>query len=68
MDEREAVENDDLNDFEQFYDGEPPCLICAGEGWVEGRDHLNWDDYGYDDVIRCPSCGGSGLAKDMTYC
>ena len=49
-------------------DLEPECLICAGEGIVEGRDHLDWDEDGYDDLITCPSCGGTGLAKDMSFC
>lgn len=52
-----------------FDDGEEPaCLICGGEGLVDGSDHLDWDEDGYDDVIRCTSCKGSGLAKDMTWC
>lgn len=52
-----------------FDDGEEPaCLICGGNGWVDGSDHLDWDEDGYDDVIRCTSCKGSGLAKDMTWC
>lgn len=49
-------------------DDEPACLICAGEGQVDGCDHLDWDEDGYNDFINCPSCGGSGLAKDMRWC
>ena len=53
----------------EYEDGEEPeCLICAGEGMVYGADHLDWDEDGYDDYLECPSCGGSGKAKDMTYC
>ena len=53
----------------EYDDGEEPgCLICGGEGMVYGADHLEWDDDGYDDYLECPSCGGSGKAKDMTYC
>jgi hypothetical protein len=48
--------------------GERLCVICGGEGFVEGRDHLDWDESGYDDLIECTSCKGSGLAKDMTWC
>lgn len=44
------------------------CLVCGGEGIVEGSDHLDWDEDGYDDLITCTSCNGSGLAKDMTWC
>lgn len=56
------------DDDEYSLDDEPPCLVCGGEGWVEGRDHLECDEYGYDEIIRCTSCRGSGLAKDMTWC
>ncbi|MEW6169331.1 MAG: hypothetical protein AB1651_16795 [Pseudomonadota bacterium] len=55
-------------DCDESYDDEPSCLICGGEGWVDGSDHLDWDEDGYDDIIRCTSCKGSGLAKDMTWC
>lgn len=44
------------------------CLVCGGEGIVEGSDHLDWDEDGYDDLITCTSCNGSGLAKDMSWC
>lgn len=54
--------------FDGYQDEEPTCLVCGGEGWVEGSDHLDWDDDGYDDLIECTSCRGSGLAKDMTWC
>jgi len=49
-------------------DDEPLCLVCGGEGIVEGSDHLDWDEDGYDSIIECTSCNGSGLAKDMTWC
>jgi hypothetical protein len=49
-------------------DEEPPCVICGGEGIVEGRDYLDWDEDGYQDLIECTSCHGSGLAKHMTWC
>lgn len=53
----------------EYLDGEEPgCLICGGDGMVYGADHLDWDEDGYDEMIECPSCGGSGLAKDMSYC
>lgn len=54
--------------FDDCPDEEPACLVCGGEGWVEGSDHLDWDEDGYDDMIKCTSCHGSGLAKDMTWC
>lgn len=44
------------------------CVICGGEGVIEGCDHLDWQDPRYDDLITCTSCGGSGLAEDMTWC
>ena len=52
-----------LNDDFEY---EPECLVCGGEGFIDNPDPL-W--YGFDvKEIRCTSCGGSGLAKDMTYC
>ena len=57
-----------LADEDDYFGEEPPCLVCGGEGWVEGCDHLDWQDDGYDDQIPCTSCKGSGLAKDMTWC
>ncbi len=47
------------------------CTECHGEGWgILGDDFSNvdplWD--GPDgQIIRCPNCRGSGLAKDMCY-
>ena len=64
----DQVQSADSNDLEDWGDEEPLCLICGGEGMVEGSDHLNWDEDGYDDFITCTSCGGSGMAKDMTWC
>ena len=59
----------DKNWDEDYWDGEiePPCLICGGDGFQESNeiDPL-W--YGFNELIPCTSCGGSGLAKDMTYC
>lgn len=54
--------------LEDWGDEEPLCLVCGGEGMVDGSDHLDWDEDGYDDFITCTSCRGSGLAKDMTWC
>lgn len=48
-----------------------PCLICGGEGTVDGHDHAdpNWDYENYNDpFMECTSCKGTGLAKDMTWC
>lgn len=41
-----GVEPDD-----DYYDDDPNCSICGGEGW---------------DDCPCAACGGSGLAKDQT--
>lgn len=47
-----------------------PCLICCGEGTVDGRDYFDplLDDEYFDPMAICPSCHGSGLAKDMQWC
>lgn len=50
------------------YGDEPSCLVCGGEGMVDGGDHLDWDEDEYGEWIECTSCHGSGLAKDMTWC
>lgn len=49
------------------YDDDRDCYWCAGDGWQECPDpiectspHNKWGE------CRCGSCGGSGLAKDMT--
>lgn len=55
------------NEFDVFSE-DPECLVCGGEGIINGCDHLDWDEDGYDDLITCTSCQGSGLAKDMTWC
>ncbi len=59
--------NDSDDDYEyECCDGEGSCLVCGGEGFIDNPDPL-W--YGFDRAeIKCTSCGGSGLAKDMTYC
>jgi len=52
------------------------CFHCGGEGWDECDDPLectkahhiikNPDGSYAGQLCRCSSCGGSGLAKDMT--
>lgn len=55
---------DDFSD-----DPEKPdlCYWCAGNGWGECSDPIQCthphNAYG---ECQCSSCGGSGLAKDMT--
>lgn len=55
------------DDFDDDCD-EPACSVCSGEGFGYyddfGLDPL-W--YGFDELVNCPSCGGSGLAKYMRY-
>jgi hypothetical protein len=48
---------------DEDYDGD--CGFCGGDGWVDGyeEDPL-W--FAPGELERCASCGGSGLAKDMT--
>lgn len=65
--EHDEYERDDEYEF----DGHPErCFHCAGDGYVECHDpiqctrpHLGGS---YDAGCPCGSCGGSGLAKDMT--
>ena len=57
------MDDDELGD-------ERECFWCGGDGYGECDDpiqctrrHLGGS---YDDGCPCASCGGSGLAKDMT--
>jgi len=53
-------------DEECFFLDDNECLVCGGEGFTDNPDPL-W--YGFNvEMVRCTSCNGSGLAKDMTYC
>ena len=43
------------------------CPWCSGEGWDECDDPLQCTNaHSPGGLCRCKSCGGSGLAKDMT--
>lgn len=46
---------------------EHDCYFCGGEGWTECDDPIQCTQE-HDELGQCPckSCGGSGLAKDMT--
>ena len=61
-------ELDDEND--EGYDPENrPCWQCGGEGWGVIGDKFPSRYGGLDngEVVDCPCCGGTGLAKDCTY-
>lgn len=48
---------------------EPECLICCGDGYLYGDEiDAEWDEYEPGELYACTSCGGSGFAKDMTWC
>lgn len=52
-------------------DDQDDCITCGGEGYVNGEDIASQYDYGWIDenkTYKCPNCGGSGNAADMTYC
>lgn len=50
-----------------FDDEDRDCYWCGGDGWGECSDPIQCTSphnaYG---ECQCSSCGGSGLAKDMT--
>lgn len=62
-----------FENYDELFDDEDDdgCSFCGGDGWgIVGTD---WDT---DDAIngpsdgeveKCPNCGGSGDAKDMTF-
>lgn len=62
--------------FDDEYDASESahCFWCSGDGWVECDDPIQCtrqhqvleNDCGAWQFCPCGSCGGSGLAKDMT--
>lgn len=79
MDPRECPEcgRDEYTDCRCGDDGGPDdsdeCYWCGGEGWTECNDpiectqpHRNYRLSGLYRECPCGSCGGTGLAKDMT--
>lgn len=56
---------DDDDDFDDGY--ERDCHWCGGDGLVECRDPIQCTrPHNKCGECPCSSCGGSGLAKDMT--
>jgi hypothetical protein len=58
-------------DWDDFGDDPPDrCHTCHGDGWVIIGLDLDCDDGvngPFDgEAVKCPNCGGSGLAKDCT--
>lgn len=54
------------DDEYEYPDEYSECFVCGGTGFMENPDPM-W--YGFDKCeIRCSSCRGSGLKKDMTWC
>jgi len=56
---------------DDYDDDDRDCSFCGGEGWgIVGTD---WDtddaiNGPYDgEIEKCPNCGGSGDADDMTF-
>jgi hypothetical protein len=64
--------NDDPDGMDDYdSDDDDSCSYCGGDGWgIVGTD---WDtddaiNGPYDgEIEKCPNCGGSGEAKDMTF-
>lgn len=61
------AETEDDYDEEWDDDSERDCFHCGGEGWKDCPDPLECTRP-HNSLGECPcgSCGGSGLAKDMT--
>jgi hypothetical protein len=58
------VEDDDWDDDE---DEELDCFHCGGEGYVDCPNPMECTRrHTPDGACPCGSCGGSGLAEDMT--
>ena len=60
-------EDEEEYEDREYNDEERDCLICGGEGYVSGEDMNDPLWYDADEVVRCTSCLGSGLRKDMTW-
>ena len=57
---------DDAEDDYEPDDGDD-CYFCGGEGFDECHDPLECcQEHTADGLCPCLSCGGTGLAKDMT--
>jgi hypothetical protein len=55
----------DADDLDDENGGE--CHFCGGEGYEECDDPIQCTKrHTADGLCPCASCGGSGLAKDMT--
>jgi hypothetical protein len=54
---------DDLIPFEDEDEDETDvCPECEGDGLVI----VGWDDFSYENIEgNCPSCGGSGVRKEL---
>lgn len=60
------------NSRDDDYDGDPEaaCLVCGGEQFLWGGE-IGGYDFGWhdpDELYPCPSCGGTGHARDMRWC
>lgn len=62
-----ADDEDDDRSYEDESDGERDCFLCGGEGYDDCDDPIECTSpQTRDGLCPCKSCGGSGLAKDMT--
>jgi hypothetical protein len=68
MPEQQLEYEYDHDDDEYADPDELGCLICGGEGYIDGEDMAEMDPLWYDadEVYRCCSCNGTGKRKDMT--
>ncbi len=55
------------DDDEDFFDPDAECSVCRGEGYVWGDELYNPLWYNVDKLYECRCCGGSGLARNMSY-
>lgn len=64
----EHAQPDDVPDEydDPGYEDDRRCYWCGGDGWDECDDPIQCTNEHQYGLCRCSSCGGSGLAKDMT--
>lgn len=62
------IEQDEPEDYDNFDEDDGRCMSCGGDGIMDQQeaedDYIN---YGPGEWVKCPNCGGSGLAKDQQY-
>ena len=60
------TDHGDYDDEQDDADADGDCYWCGGDGYDECSDPMQCTHRHVCGLCPCRSCGGSGLAKDMT--